>query len=419
MTSTTLDLGDRAFWDAPWPERYAGFATLRAADDLPLFAEPVVAGFEPGPGFRAVTRHADVEQVSRDPETFRSGQGAVSILDLPAEAHEFFGSLISMDAPRHTKIRRLAAQAFTPRRVATLQDDVERIAAEVTAAARERARAGDGTVDLVTEIAAPLPLLIICDMMGIPESRRAEVIQHSNVILAGDDPEFISAPENLLADYLTAGAGLSTLVTELAVEREAAPTGDVISALVHGTVDGERLTHQEIASFFILLCVAGNETTRNAITHGVLGLHRFPAEKQRWVADVDGLMPTAVDEIVRWASPINWMRRTTAIDCHIGDVPVPAGEKLLMIYGSANRDETVFADPDRLDLGRSPNPHHGFGARGPHFCLGAHLARREVEAAFRAIFRDLPDLEVVGEPDRLRSIFVNGIKHLPVALPGA
>lgn len=414
--ATPVDLGDRGFWAAPWTERYAGFDALRRQQPLAGFAEPEFPGFERGPGFRAVVRHADVDHVSRNPELFCSGKGAVSILDLPAEAHEFFGSLISMDAPRHTKIRRLVAQAFTPRRIQTLTEDVERIAADVATRARAAALAGDGSFDLVGAFAAPLPLLVVCDMMGVPESRREDVFTWSNIILAGEDPEYVS--ENPLADYLTAGAGLSGLMTELAAAREAEPTDDITSALVHGEIDGERLTHQEIASFFILLCVAGNETTRNAITHGVWGLHHHPAERERFEADVEGLLPTAVDEIVRWASPINWMRRTATADTTVGGVPVAAGEKLLLIYGAANRDPAVFTDPDALRLDRTPNPHHGFGAHGPHFCLGAHLARREIAVAFRTLFATMPGLQVVGEPDRLASIFVNGIKHLRVALPG-
>ena len=417
MTLPTVDLGNREFWAAPWSRRHKAFAALRADPGLPWFAEPEFPGFPTGPGFRAVTRHADVEYVSKHPDLFCSGQGAVSILDLPAEAHEFFGSLISMDAPRHTKIRRIAAQAFTPRRTEGLLEDVTRVARSVVAAAREKALAGDGSFDLVTEISARLPLLIICDMMGVPESRRDEVFAHSNVILGGDDPEYVTS-DNPLGDYLAAGAGLSGLMTELAAAREASPTDDVTSALVHGVVDGERLTPQEIASFFILLCVAGNETTRNAITHGVWGMHLDPSQWELWSGDVDGVTPTAVDELVRWASPINWMRRTAVADTTVGDVAVAAGEKLLLVYGAANRDETVFADPDRLDLRRSPNPHQGFGAHGPHFCLGAHLARREIAVLFRELFAGVPDLRVVGELDRLRSIFVNGIKHLPVALAG-
>lgn len=417
MSLPTVDLGDRAFWAAPWTQRYDAFAALRADDGLPAFAEPEFPGFPPGPGFRAVTRHADVEHVSKHPDLFCSGQGAVSILDLPPEAGEFFGSLISMDAPRHTKIRRIAAQAFTPRRTGSLLDDVTRVARSVIASARAKALDGDGSFDLVADVSAPMPLLIICEMMGIPESRRDEVFAHSNVILAGDDPEYVTS-ENPLGDYLAAGAGLSALMTELAALREDSPTDDVTSALVHGTVDGERLTHQEIASFFILLCVAGNETTRNAITHGVWGMHLDASQWEAWSSDVDGVTPTAVDEVVRWASPINWMRRTAVSDTSVGGVPVSAGEKLLLVYGASNRDAAVFVDPERLDLRRSPNPHQGFGAHGPHFCLGAHLARREIAVMFRELFAGMPDLRVVGEPDRLRSVFVNGIKHLPVALAG-
>ncbi|MHC1561279.1 cytochrome P450 [Actinomycetospora sp. C-140] len=417
MAMSTVDLGNREFWAAPWAQRYEAFAGMRADSGLPWFAEPEFPGFPTGSGFRAVTRHADVEYVSKHPDLFCSGQGAVSILDLPAEAHEFFGSLISMDAPRHTKIRRIAAQAFTPRRTEALLADVTRVARSVVASAREKALSGDGSFDLVADVSAPMPLLIICEMMGIPESRRDEVFAHSNVILAGDDPEYVTS-ENPLGDYLAAGAGLSGLMTELAALREESPTDDVTTALVHGEVDGERLTHQEIASFFILLCVAGNETTRNAITHGVWGMHGDPAQWELWSSDVDGVTPTAVDEIVRWASPINWMRRTAVSDAVIGDVPVAAGEKLLLVYGAANRDSDVFPEPDALDLRRSPNPHQGFGAHGPHFCLGAHLARREIAVLFRELFAGMPDLRVVGEPDRLRSIFVNGIKHLPVALAG-
>jgi methyl-branched lipid omega-hydroxylase len=410
-----MDLGNREFWTLPWKDRYAAFAELRATEGLPWFEEPEFPGFPKGNGFRVVARHADVDEVSRAPQRFCSGQGAVSILDLPAEAHEFFGSLISMDAPRHTKIRRIAAAAFTPKRVSGLIDDVERIADEVLARARAKAAEQGGEFDLVSEISAPLPLLLICDMMGIPESRRADVFTWSNMILAGDDPEYVTS-ENPLQDYLTAGAGLAGLMTELAADVEANPRDDVLSALVHGEVDGERLSPQEIASFFILLCVAGNETTRNAVTHGVWGMHLDPSVRKQWAAEPE--LPTAVDEVVRWASPINWMRRTVVADTTVGGVPVAAGEKLLLLYGSANRDESVFTEPDRLDLHRSPNPHQGFGAHGPHFCLGAHLARREAGVMFRRLLTEMPTLEVVGEPDRLQSIFVNGIKHLPVRLAG-
>ena len=195
------------------------------------------------------------------------------------------------------------------------------------------------------------------------------------------------------------------------------PTDDLTSVLMHAVVDGERLSTKEFVNFFILLVSAGNETTRNAISHGVLALHQHPEQKDRWTADPD-LSKTAVDEIVRWASPVTWMRRTATQDVELHGRHFKKGDKFLLFYNSANRDEDAFEAPERFDVGRSPNPHFGFGAPGPHFCLGSHLARREVAVAFRVLFELMPDLEVAGEPDRLRSSFVNGIKRLPVRLTG-
>jgi methyl-branched lipid omega-hydroxylase len=210
---------------------------------------------------------------------------------------------------------------------------------------------------------------------------------------------------------------LAGLMTRLAVERRARPTDDLTTALVTTEVDGERLSSQEIASFFILLLVAGNETTRNALSQGVLALSEHPAERDRWAAD-PGITRTAVEEVVRWTSPITWMRRTATQDVELSGQAFPAGSKFLLFYGAANRDPAVFADPHRFDLTRDPNPHVGFGSRGPHFCLGAHLARREIGVAFQAFARELPDLEVCGEPARLQSSFVNGLKRLPARLTG-
>jgi cytochrome P450 len=239
------------------------------------------------------------------------------------------------------------------------------------------------------------------------------VLQQSNIILSGGDPEFMPSPEEALGQVLTAGQLLADLMLKLADERQGNPTDDLTSALVNANVDGEMLTHQELASFFILLVAAGNETTRTAITHGVYQLDRHPDQKKAWMAD-DDLTKTAVEEIVRYASPVTWMRRTATQPVTIGDHSFDEGAKFVLFYNSGNRDETVFADPDRFDLSRSPNPHVGFGARGPHFCLGANLARREIAVAFRTMFELMPDLQVVGEPDRLWSSFINGIKRMTV-----
>jgi methyl-branched lipid omega-hydroxylase len=202
------------------------------------------------------------------------------------------------------------------------------------------------------------------------------------------------------------------LMLDLAQYRKDQPTEDVTSALVNTNVDGEQLTDAEVASFFILLVVAGNETTRNAISHGLLALTQHPDQRALWQADPAGLAPTAIDEIVRWASPVIWMRRTVAEDTVLGDQKMAAGDRVIMYYNSANRDEEVFEDPYTFDVRRTPNPHIGFGAAGPHFCLGAHLARQEIDVMFRRLFERLPDIEASSEPDRLLSPFINGIKHL-------
>jgi cytochrome P450 len=408
-----IDLTDEEFWGRPPAEREAVFATLRQQPGFAFFEEPDVPFIEQGPGYYAVTRHADIEYISGNPELFCSGQGAVSILDMPPELVDFYGSLISMDDPRHAKIRRIVSMAFTPKMLDRVIESVESISREVMTAAVEKAAAGDGTFDFVKEVAAPLPLTVICRMMGIPEEDHLMVLEQSNIILSGGDPELIVSIEEALGQFLTAGQMLSDLMTKLAAERQAHPRDDLTSALVNANDDGVTLTHQEIASFFILLCVAGNETTRNAISQGVYALDRNPLQKAAWVAD-EGLNKTAVEEIVRWASPVTWMRRTATEDVTIGGLDYPKGSKFVLYYNSANRDGAAFEAPDVFDLSRSPNPHFGFGARGPHFCLGAHLARREITVAFRALFELMPDLAVVGEPDRLRSSFVNGIKRMTV-----
>jgi cytochrome P450 len=413
-----VDLSDPDFWLQPPAVRSAVYDALRRERPFAWFEAPVMPGFEPTTGYRAVTRWADVEAISADPHTFCSGAGATSVADMPADANEFFGSMINMDDPRHAKIRRIVAKAFTPRVLEQLVGSVQRIADEVADAARATAEAGDGTFDVVADLAAPIPLRVICDMMGIPLEDRALVLRESNVILSGGDPELLEDGADFITRALQAGFTLSELMNRLAAERLEHPRDDLTSALVTSEVDGERLTHQEIASFFILLCVAGNETTRNAISHGVLALSENPDQRDRWAAD-PSLTRTAVEEVVRWASPVTWMRRTATRDGEVNGHRFAAGDKFLLFYGAANRDPEVFRDPEVLDLARDPNPHVGFGAHGPHFCLGAHLARREIGVAFRTVFDRLPDLEVCGEPVRLRSSFVNGIKHLPVRLAGA
>ena len=410
-----VDLSDLDFWLEPPAVRSAVYDALRRERPFAFFEALEMPGMPPTSGYWAVTRYADVEAISTQPAVFCSGDGATSIADIPPEFNEFFGSMINMDDPRHAKIRRIVAKTFTTRMLEQLVGSVQRIATEVADAARRKAADGDGTIDVVTDLAAPIPLWVICDMMGIPPEDRQLVLRESNVILSGGDPELVEDGTDFLTRILQAGGALSDLMNRLAADRLEHPRDDLTSALVGSEVEGVRLTHQEIASFFILLCVAGNETTRNAISHGVLALSEHPEQRARWAAD-PALTPTAVEEIVRWASPVTWMRRTATRDGELNGHRYREGDKFLLFYGAANRDPEAFRDPETLDLTRDPNPHVGFGAHGPHFCLGAHLARREIAVTFRTVFERLPDLEVCGAPVRLRASFVNGVKHLPARL---
>jgi len=249
--------------------------------------------------------------------------------------------------------------------------------------------------------------------MGVPPSEYATVFHATNVILSGGDTEFIPEGNDPMMAGLDAGATLTALMKELAEARVADPTDDLTTALITTNIDGEALTHDEVASFFILLLTAGNETTRNSITHALLALTEYPDQRALWQADPVTIAATGVDEIVRWASPVIWMRRTVTEDTVLSGQELHDGDKVLLFYNSANRDEDAFEDPFTFDVRRSPNPHFGFGAAGPHFCLGAHLARREIDVMMRELLARLPDIEASGEPDRLHSSFINGIKHLP------
>ncbi len=412
-----IDLSDRDFWVQPPEVRHAVFDRLRAERPFAFFAEPEIPGMPVGPGYWAVTRHADLDAISSQPQVFCSGKGAVSIQDIPADLHEFYGSMISMDDPRHARIRRIVSKTFTPRMLEQVVDSVRGIVDDVLAQARRTAEADDGRLDVVADIAAPIPLRVICDMMGVPAEDRALVLSASNVILSGGDPELIEDQDEPLTALFEAGIALAGIMERLAAERLERPTDDLTTALVTTEVDGERLTSQEIGSFFILLLVAGNETTRNAISQGVLALSEHPEQRARWMAD-PSIDKTAVEEIVRWTSPITWMRRTATRDGELDGHRFSAGDKFLLFYAAANRDPQLFADPHVFDLTRDPNPHVGFGGHGPHFCLGAHLARREIAVTFRRLLEQMPDLEVAGEPARLRSSFVNGLKRLPARLTG-
>ncbi len=403
-------IAEPAFWHQPLEQRMTQFAELREQGAvLPIEVDNPLT--EMTETFYALPRYDEVVQVSKHPELFRSGQGATSIFDLPVEMLEFFGGFINMDNPRHAHQRRIVARTFTPTELAGVLDSVEAICTEVIDGFCER-----GEADLVDVLSQPFPLLIICDMMGIPRSEFQTVLDATNVILSGGDPEFFDE-EAGIESFINAGIALSTLMGELIEERRSHPTDDLTSKLVHNDLAEDLLTPQEITSFFVLLAVAGNDTTRTAISHGVNLLAQHPDQRAIWQDDVAGVTPTAVEEIVRAASPVTFMRRTATQDVTIGDAELAEGAKLVMFYGAANRDPRVFDHPERFDVRRESNPHVGFGGPGPHFCLGAHLARRELAVVFRELFRRLPDLEVTGPAVPLASTgipLVTGIKRLPV-----
>jgi len=416
VTTTPSPLIEPGFWHQPLADRMATFAELR--EQGPFHAatwhNPQT---EEDETFYAVTRYDELVEISRRPADFCSGKGAVSIPDMPTEALDFFGSFINMDDPRHARQRGIVARSFTPRQLAGVLESVETICTEVIDGFCEQ-----GEADLVQVLSQPFPLLVICDMMGIPRSEFDTVLQATNVILGGGDPEFGGAtamedPNSFVMALFEAGMQLTQLMNELAEERRANPTDDLTSALVHNELGEEMLAPNEIAPFFILLAVAGNDTTRTAISHGMHLLAQNPDQRKAWQDDLEGVTPTAVEEIVRVASPVTFMRRTVTNDLSLSGHDFTADDKLVLFYGAANRDPRHFEEPERFDVLRNPNPHVGFGGPGPHFCLGAHLARREVAVAFRQLLTRLPDIEITAEPSYLEALgvpLVGGIKRLPV-----
>lgn len=406
-----INLSDMEFWKRPYDEREGAFRTLRRERPIAHYDEPVLEGssieFPAGNGYYSLTRYVDIAEASRHPEVFLSGPGAVSLLDLPSEMVEYFSGMISTDNPKHARLRRIVSNAFNPRNVRAVEDSIERLADEIIT----RAERG-GTGDFITDIAAPFPLEIICTMMGVPPSEYPTVLKCSNIILSNGDPDFVPEGTDPILAFLEAGATLTTLMEEIGKYRVDQPIDDITSALVNAEIDSEKLTHQELASFFVLLVAAGNETTRTAIAHALRTFGEYPEQKQRLIDDYAGLAKTATDEIVRWASPVIWMRRTLATDYTLSGYDLAAGDKVILFYNSANRDEDIFVDPYVFDVGRTPNDHYGFGAPGPHFCLGAHLARREITVMWRELLGRFPTIHPTSAPDQLASSFINGIKHL-------
>ncbi len=360
-----------------------------------------------GVGFWAVTKHADIVAISKDPQTYSSWRGGTNIKDYPPDSLEVIRMLmVNMDPPQHNKFRRLTSTGFTPRMIARMEESIRRAAKEIVDEVGPL-----GSCDFVTRIAAELPLIIICDIMGVPQSDRHLVFDWSNRLIGFDDPEF----QTSLEDAQLAASELWAYANQLAEERKAAgnpEAKDIVSVLLNAEVDGEHLDEMEFDAFFLLLAVAGNETTRNLISGGMLALIEHPAQRARLLADPT-LIDSAVEEMLRWVTPVIHFRRTATKDTVLHGVPIKENDKVVLYYASANRDEDVFADPMSFDVGRTPNDHIAFGI-GQHSCLGLNLARLEIKAMFQELLARMPDIELDGPVRRLRSNFINGIKSMPV-----
>jgi cholest-4-en-3-one 26-monooxygenase len=397
-----VDLVDPDAYAAGVP--HEAFALLRREAPVHLHPQPGAAPFW------AITRHRDVVAASRDWATFSSERRGALLGEPPEDALATQRlMMLNMDPPRHTKLRALVNKGFTPRTIAVLEEAVRRVCAEVIGAGAER-----GECDFVTEIAAELPLQVIAELLGIPQADRHQLFEWSNTLVGGDDPEWRGTPE----DAQAAAMSMYAYANEMALERRASPRGDLVSALMEAEVDGEQLTEMEFDLFFMLLAVAGNETTRNLISGGMLALIEHRDQWRRLLAD-PSLLDSAVEEMLRWVTPVMQFQRTAQRDTEIGGVPIREGERVGLYYISANRDEAVFEEPDRFDVGRTPNDHITFGGGGPHFCVGANLARLEIRVMFEELLRRAPDIELNGPPRKLRSSFLNGIKSMPVRLAPA
>ncbi|OBH62002.1 cytochrome [Mycobacterium intracellulare] len=418
MSATDIDeqhfapLIDLQWWQERPGDRTELYRRLREAGG-PVFVRTNRPHSPRVRGFWAVGSHRDITAISRRPAEFASGQGT-QIFDQTAEMREYRGSIIDMDDPEHQRLRKIVSRGFSPRILSELRSQVQETTAEIL---EEMPRSGE--CDFVSSFATLLPLRIIDNMLGVPREHERFIVRATNVVLGASDPEYV--PDQTVSGIEKAVTETSERLIELlkgvAEDRITNPRDDVISKLV--TSDEENLTPQELAKFFILLIGAGNETTRNALTHGLLILSEHPDQRDRLLANYEELAPTAIEEILRYASPVIHMRRTVTRDGvtltnEDGQVThtFNAGDKVVMWYPAANRDPAVFARPEIFDIARKPNNHIAFGGPGPHYCLGAHLARLELNVAFEMLYARYPDITAAGEPVMLRSNFVNGIKHL-------
>ena len=404
-----MDLADPDLWQQGVP--HDEFRRLRAE-------APIAWAEHPGGhrGYWVVTRHADVVAVSRDTGTFSSRDGVITLEDLDQAQLEARRTMLEEDPPRHRELRSLTSAHFTPKAVQAHEDYVRALAVEAIDTVISA-----GETDLVPILSERIPIRVLGRILGVPDQRVDDLVRLGNQMIGSDDPEYVDPaladvpPDEtrLLPFGHPAALDAFDLARQLAAERVLHPEDDVMTALALGQAGGAPLTDRERATYFVLLVIAGNETTRHTITSAVAALAAFPEQWDRLKAGTTD-PNRAADEAIRWATAIHYHRRVATRDVTLGDVHIAAGEKVVLYFASANFDESVFEDPYRLDLNRSPNEHVSFGRGGPHFCLGAHLARLELRVVLEELASRVDSIEVTGPPVRLRSNHINGVKHLPV-----
>jgi len=405
MELSDIDLLDRDAFTNGVPHEW--FTYLRHHAPVYKHAEP------DGPGFWVITKYDDVVAVGRDGATYSSDQkrgGVVLLEELPADAPDFTGEgnlMLTMDAPEHTRYRKLVNRGFTPRQMRMLEPRLRELTAKIIDEVIEQ-----GGCDYVVDVAAELPLQVIAEMLGVPMEDRHKLFEWSNRMIGSEDPEYQVSQEEVMG----AQVEMFMYANELAARRRAEPRDDIVSALLDAEIDGDRLSEMDFNLFFLLISVAGNETTRNSISHGIKAFCDFP-DQYRLLVEDPSRATLAAEEVVRWASPVMYFRRNVTRDTELRGQQIKAGDKVSIWYISANRDEDVFDRPFTFDILRDPNEHVGFGGGGPHHCLGANLARMEIVVLLEEMAKRVPTIERVGEAQPLRSNFIAGIKHMPVEYP--
>jgi cytochrome P450 len=406
---TDIDLASHDFFVDAFP--HEAFRLLREHDPVHWQPEP-----PPNHGFWAITKYHDVETVIDDPATYSSERGGVILEEMAPDELDARKSMMETDPPRHTRMRKIASPLFTPRSMREYEGYCRDIARDVLDKALAK-----GEFDFVLDVAKELPIRVLVRILGVPDEDTDRLIEWGDTMIGNTDPEYTSfvidrddtSDYRLMPFRSPAAADMMNYGHEMAEIRRADPQNDLVTKLVHAEVDGDRLSTRDFDNFFVLLVVAGNETTRNGISHGMQALMDNP-DQLRLLQDDPSLIPTAVEEMLRWGSPTIMFRRTATRDTDLRGVKIAGGDKVVVWFASADYDEEVFADPFRFDVRRSPNRHFAFGAGGPHFCLGAPLARLEMRVMFEELLPRIASMEAAGEVSRLRSNFINGIKHMPV-----